>query len=248
MRLQINDLFVRYRSLKAVDHVHANIEGSAVVAVLGPNAAGKSTFLRSIAGLQSVNKGKIMLDGNNVTKMSARNRASKVTWVPQVSEVAGAFTLRRVIELGRYSLGPSKERVDDALKQVGLYERANAMWHEASAGMRQRTAIARALAQRTPGGLMVLDEPTSALDLKHIREMGKCMRQCASEGDIVIVSLHDIGFAMDIADEVLVLQEGRLVLAGATKAVLTPSSLASVFGVDLAWSTDEGGNRHLVMV
>ena len=72
MRLQINDLFVRYRSLKAVDHVHANIEGSTVVAVLGPNAAGKSTFLRSIAGLQSVNKGKILLDGNNVTKMSAR--------------------------------------------------------------------------------------------------------------------------------------------------------------------------------
>ena len=77
--------------------------------------------------------------------------------------------------------------------------------------------------------------------------MGDLLRRCASEGDIVIAALHDISFAMEIADEVLVLKEGQVVLAGQTRAVLTPSSLGGVFGVDLAWAVDDSGKRHLVM-
>ena len=247
MRLQISNLTVKYHSVKAIDHVHTNMDGGRIIAVLGPNAAGKTTFLRTVAGLHNPSKGKVVLDGVNVTKMSSYDRASKITWVPRIAEVAGSFTLRRVVELGRYALGPSKDRVNAALKSVGLTHRSESAWHEASAGMKQRAAIARSLAQRTPGGMMVLDEPTSALDLKHLKEMGQLLQECANEGDIVLIAVHDIGFAMQVADEVLVLQEGRLVLAGATRAVLTPSSLASVFGVDLAWATDELQNRHLVM-
>jgi iron complex transport system ATP-binding protein len=92
----------------------------------------------------------------------------------------------------------------------------------------------------------VLDEPTSALDLRHLRMVGEMLRQCATEGDIVIAAVHNIPFALDIASEVMVLKDGQLALAGQTQAVLTPSSLGNVFGVDLAWATDEAGNRHLV--
>jgi iron complex transport system ATP-binding protein len=113
--------------------------------------------------------------------------------------------------------------------------------------MRQRASFARALAQRTPGGLIVLDEPSSALDLHHLQRMGDLLRQCASEGDIVIAALHDISFAMEIADEVIVLKEGQVVLAGQTQAVLTPSSLSGVFQVDLTWAVDDAGKRHLVL-
>ena len=77
--------------------------------------------------------------------------------------------------------------------------------------------------------------------------MGTLLRRCASEGDIVIAALHDIAFAMEIADEVLVLKEGQVVLAGQVDAVLTPSSLGGVFGVDLTWAMDESGKRHLVL-
>ncbi len=76
--------------------------------------------------------------------------------------------------------------------------------------------------------------------------VGDLLRQCASEGDIVLAAVHDISLVLDIADEVIVLKEGHLALAGSTNAVLTPSSLGEVFGVDLAWATDEAGNRHLV--
>jgi iron complex transport system ATP-binding protein len=246
MRLQLSDIGVSYSSLTALRAIDAGIEGGRMVAVLGPNASGKTTLLRTIAGLQQPSTGRVELDGSRVDKLSPHDLASRIAWVPRVAEVAGSFTIRKVVELGRYAFGPSRQRVEEALSRVDLLSRSESLWHEASAGMRQRAAIARALAQRTPGGVLVLDEPTSALDLKHLRMVGDILRKCASEGDIVIASLHNIPFALDISDEVLVLRDGQLVLAGSTKAVLTPSSLGDVFGVDLAWATDDSGNRHLV--
>ena len=247
MRLHLSELSVRYGSRVAVNGVNAGIEGGRIIAVLGPNASGKTTLLRTIVGLQHPSKGCVELDGSRVDRMSPHDRASKIAWVPRVAEVAGSFTIRRVVELGRYALGPSSLRVNEALGHVDLLDRSDSMWHAASAGMRQRAAIARAIAQRTPGGMLVLDEPTSALDLRHLKLMGELLRRCANEGDIVVAAMHDIAFAMEIADEVLVLKDGQLVLAGETQAVLTPSSLADVFGVDLAWARDEAGKRHLVI-
>ncbi|MGY8757225.1 MAG: ATP-binding cassette domain-containing protein, partial [Phycisphaerales bacterium] len=91
--------------------------------------------------------------------MTPHDRASKISWVPRIAEVSGAFTIRTVVELGRYAIGPSESRVTEALRQVELLDRSESLWHGASAGMRQRAAMARALAQRTPGGMLVLDEP-----------------------------------------------------------------------------------------
>ncbi len=246
MRLRLSDVGVRYGVRTAIRDINAGVDGGKVVAVLGPNASGKTTLLRTIAGLQQPSSGFVELDGARVDKLKPHDLASKIAWVPRVAEVAGSFSIRKVIELGRYALGPSRQRVEGALSKVDLLSRSESLWYEASAGMRQRASIARALAQRTPGGVLVLDEPTSALDLRHLRMVGEILCQCASEGDIVIAAMHDISFALEIADEVFVLKEGQLVLAGATKAVLTPSSLGDVFGVDLAWATDDAGNRHLV--
>jgi iron complex transport system ATP-binding protein len=246
MRLRLSNLGVRYGARTAIHGLNAGVEGGKVLAVLGPNASGKTTLLRTIAGLQHPTTGMVELDGARVDRLNPHDLASKIAWVPRISEVAGSFTLRKMVELGRYALGPSRQRVEDALSKVNLLSRSESLWHEASAGMRQRAAFARALAQRTPGGVLVLDEPTSALDLRHLRMVGDLLRQCASEGDIVLAAVHDISLVLDIADEVIVLKEGHLALAGSTNAVLTPSSLGEVFGVDLAWATDEAGNRHLV--
>jgi iron complex transport system ATP-binding protein len=244
--LRLTEVGVRYGTRTALHDINTGFDGGKVIAVLGPNASGKTTLLRTIAGLQCPTTGIVELDGARVDKLRPHDLASKIAWVPRVADVAGSFTIRKVVELGRYALGPSRQRVEDALSKVDLLGRSESLWFEASAGMRQRAAIARALAQRTPGGMLVLDEPTSALDLRHLRMVGDMLRQCACEGDIVIAAVHNIPFALDIADEVIVLREGQLVLAGATKAVLTPSSLGDVFGVDLAWATDQAGNRHLV--
>jgi iron complex transport system ATP-binding protein len=246
MRLHISSLSVRYGKLTALRDITASAEGGEIVCVLGPNASGKSTLLRCVAGLQTPTRGKVLFDGASLLRLHPRERASKVAWVPRSSEVGGRFTLRRVVELGRYALGPSPARVDDALATVDLLSRADTIWHEASAGMKQRTSIARALAQRTPGGLLVLDEPTSALDLRHIQIVSEVLRKCASEGDLVITAIHDVALAIHMADTAFVLRNGELVLAGKSSAVLSPGSLGEVFGVDLAWATDDAGKRHLI--
>ncbi|MDP6693820.1 MAG: ABC transporter ATP-binding protein [Phycisphaerales bacterium] len=246
MRLHISSLSVRYGKLTALRDITANADGGKIVSILGPNASGKSTLLRCIAGLQSPTKGKVLFDGASLLRLHPRERASKVAWVPRSSEIGGRFTLRRVVELGRFSLGPSDARVDDALATVDLLDRSETIWHEASAGMKQRASIARALAQRTPGGLLLLDEPTSALDLRHVQVVAKILRKCADEGDLVIAAIHDVALAIDLADTAFVLRHGELALAGQSSAVLTPGSLGEVFGVDLAWATDESGKRHLV--
>lgn len=247
MRLNITDVGMRYGKLTALEGVHSKIDGGKVIAILGPNASGKTTLLRTIAGLLTPTKGKVELDGVRVDKMSPHDRASKISWVPRIAEVSGAFSIRRVVELGRYALGPSESRVNEALAQVDLLDRSESLWHGASAGMRQRAAFARAIAQRTPGGMIVLDEPSSALDMHHLKSMGELLRLCASEGDIVIAALHDISFAMEIADAVIVLKDGGIVLDGKTNAVLTPSSLGGIYGVDLTWAVDDAGKHHLVM-
>lgn len=246
MRLQISSLNVRYGKLNALRDLTASADGGKIVCVLGPNASGKSTLLRCIAGLQSPTSGRIQFDGASLLRLHPRERASKVAWVPRSSEVGGRFTLRHIVELGRFALGPSAARVNEALETVDLLERADTIWHEASAGMKQRTSIARALAQRTPGGLLVLDEPTSALDLRHIGIVSDVLRTCAAEGDLVIAAIHDVALAINLADTAFVLRHGELVLAGQSSAVLSPGSLGEVFGVDLAWATDEAGKRHLV--
>jgi iron complex transport system ATP-binding protein len=246
MRLHISSLSVRYGKLTALRDITANADGGKIVSILGPNASGKSTLLRCIAGLQSPTRGKVLFDGASLLRLHPRERASKVAWVPRSSEIGGRFTLRRVVELGRFSLGPSDARVDDALATVDLLDRSETIWHEASAGMKQRASIARALAQRTPGGLLLLDEPTSALDLRHVQVVAKILRKCADEGDLVIAAIHDVALAIDLADTAFVLRHGELALAGQSSAVLTPGSLGEVFGVDLAWATDESGKRHLV--
>ena len=88
---------------------------------------------------------------------------------------------------------------------------------------------------------------TCALPIfRHIRIVSDVLRKCALEGDLVIAAIHDVALAINLADTAFVLRNGDLVLAGQSSAVLSPSSLGDVFGVDLAWATDDGGKRHLV--
>ncbi len=244
--LSIEHLGVRYGRRWALRDLSATADGGRVICVLGPNGSGKTTLLRAMAGLLGPARGGIRLDGSRVDRLPPRVRAARICWVPRESSVAGAFTLRDIVTYGRHALGPAPDRVDAALAAVELLDRCDERWHAASSGMQQRTSLARALAQRGAGGLMLLDEPTSALDLRHVAATVSILRACAAEGDTVVASLHDLGLAAELADEIWVLDEGRLVVAGARDAVLSPAALGQIFGVELDWADDGSGGRHLV--
>jgi iron complex transport system ATP-binding protein len=246
LSLIIENLSVRFGRRRAVSEVTVDAAGGKIICVLGPNGSGKTTLLRTIAGLLRPSSGDVRFAGSRLDQLPPRVRAARVSWVPARSFVAGGMTLEDVVTQGRYALGPSARRIDEAIAAVDLDDRRGDRWHALSAGMRQRSTLARALAQRSPGGLFLLDEPTSALDLRHVRGTVDILKQCASEGDLVLCAVHDLDLANEMAADVWVLDEGRLVIAGSADAVLSPGAIGAIFGIDLDWAVDGGGDRHLV--
>ena len=111
--------------------------------------------------------------------------------MPQRSTVSAAFTVREVVELGRFALPPSRRRVDQALADLDLQEGADRPYPALSVGQQQRVTLARAVAQLASDGHLVLDEPTSAMDLRHVRDTMKLLRRLADGGATVLVALHD---------------------------------------------------------
>jgi iron complex transport system ATP-binding protein len=227
----------RIASLRDVD---AEAAPKKITAVLGPNAAGKSTLLRLAIGALVPASGSVLVDGHPAHRMSARDLALRVAYVPQRPQVAAAFTVREVVELGRYALPASRPRVDAAIADLDLADVAGRPFPALSAGQQQRVTLARAVAQLAPDGNLVLDEPTSAMDLRHVMETMSLLRRLADGGATVLIAMHDLGLAAQIADDCWLLQDSRLVAAGPARQVMDLDRLRQVFGVGFEWIVRPG--------
>jgi iron complex transport system ATP-binding protein len=174
--------------------------------------------------------------------------AQRMAYVPQRSIVSAAFTVRQVVELGRYALPPDSMKVSQAIESLDLVDVEHRPYRDLSVGQQQRVTLARALAQLEAGGVLVLDEPTSAMDLQHIATAHRLFRNSATGPckATVIVAMHDLPLAATLTDHAWLLQRGRLVAAGPTCDVLSVERLEQVFGVGFAWITDDQGRPRLL--
>lgn len=204
-----------------------------VTAVVGPNAAGKTTLLRCAAGFLAPSSGRAEVDGTDAHRMRAVARAKRLAWVPQRPLVAARFTAREVVALGRYRLPRADDRIDAAIATVDLADVADEPMHVLSAGQQQRVVLARALAQVADDGHLLLDEPTAAMDLKHAARAFAALQAVAAAGATVLIAIHDLAAAARIADDAWVLRGGQLVAAGSVDQTLVPTILEPVFEVDL---------------
>ena len=204
----------------------ASIAPGEVVCIVGPSGSGKSTVLRCINGLEGYDRGEIRVDGQRVD----RNDRSIVAIRTQVSMVFQRFNLfphrtalENVIEGPIYVKREPREQVVDRaralLARVGLADKELAHPGQLSGGQQQRVAIARALAMQPKA--ILFDEPTSALDPELVGEVLAVMRGLADDGMTMVVVTHEIGFARDVADRVLFLDQGTIVEQGQARAVLT---------------------------
>ncbi len=223
---------------RTVDNITSAFHRGQVVAIVGRNAAGKTTLLRALAGVIDVVAGEVLWDGRPPRRWSARERAKRVAYVAQRPLVSARFSVRETIELGRYALPPSDQRVQGAIEAFGLAEIQDRIYHELSVGQQQRVALARAWAQVDANGALLLDEPFAAMDLAETDRSATLVRRFVSGGGLAIVVLHDLSLAARIADAVVVLEAGRMALAGPIREVLTTDFLTRHFGVPFRLDVD----------
>lgn len=243
----VSTLSVRFGNIDALRDVSVTIPAGRVTVVIGPNAAGKSTFLRTLIGALAPTAGNVKLGDEAVHAIAPRRLARRVAYVAQRPMVSAGFTAREVVELGRYAQAPDHRAVERAMSAMDVLDLAERITPNLSAGQQQRVAVARALAQLpSAGGALVLDEPTSAMDLRHAQRCIALMRKLAEEGHAVIASVHDLLLAGVVADDVLLFNGGRLIAHGTKDQVLTSDVLGGVFGVSFENFVLKDGTHVLV--
>lgn len=241
-----------YGGAPAVESVSLDAETGRCLAVLGPNGAGKSTLLRLLAGILPLSTGTIRLDGRPLHQWRRREAAKLVTLVPQSVSFTFPLSVVEVVSQGRAPhLGPWRPpaaadhaAVRRALETVGLEGKTNVSVHHLSGGEKQRVILARALAAEPR--LLLLDEPAAALDLHHQAELAGAVRQRLDAGVGVVVVAHDLNLALALADEVVVLQRGRVVARGEPHAVVSPDLLQRVFNVEAEFITRTDGSTAVL--
>ena len=236
--LSVNSVSVRLGGQPILDAINLTAQPGTVTGLIGPNGAGKSTLMRAILGLAPVEGGTVAFGGVDLLSLSRRSRAQFVAFVEQSAGTDARLTARDVVLLGRipfqtvWQVAPSPEDLslaEAALASVEMVAFADRLYHTLSGGEQQRIQIARSLAQQPR--LLLLDEPTSHLDVHAQLTALHLLRQRAKAGATVLLALHDLNLAAGFCDSVVVLDDGRLVAAGAPAEVLTPALLRSVYDV-----------------
>lgn len=216
----------RGTTVRAVDGVSTEVARGEVVVVIGPSGSGKSTFLRCINGLEVFSEGHIIIDG--VDLADKKTNINKVRMeVGMVFQQFNLFPHKTVLEnltlaqrkVRKRSKKIAHEKAEELLKKVGIPEKADEYPSRLSGGQQQRVAIARALAMDPK--VMLFDEPTSALDPEMVGEVLDVMKQLAREGMTMVVVTHEMGFAREVADRVLFMDEGKIVEVGTPEHFFT---------------------------
>jgi len=217
------------------------------LALIGPNGAGKSTLIKAAAGLVPY-RGAIRLDGTDVRSLRLRDRARLIAYVPQEPVLPPDMTVEEYVLLGRtphvgYLGGPGRHdrtRTAAALERLDIARFAGRRLARLSGGERQRVVLARALA--TEARVLLLDEPTSMLDVGHQQQVLELVDGLRKDGGLTILStLHDLTAAGQYADQLVLLDEGRVAASGAAAAVLTASLIEAVYAARVSVTTGQDG-------
>jgi iron complex transport system ATP-binding protein len=231
-----------------------------VLVLIGPNGAGKSTLLRILGGELRPTAGSALLDTRALGAFSAAELAHRRAMVPQASVLAFPFTVLEVAMLGvsvpGFDTAPARARsvAMEALDAVGLRGLTGRLYVQLSGGERQRVHIARALSQldgtaARPGETrcFLLDEPTSSLDLAHQSLVLAAIRRQADLGVAVVAVLHDLNLAAALADELVLLERGRVMAAGPAGEVLKDDLLSAAYGCQVATNRTPGNGQPFVL-
>ncbi len=224
--IQIQHLYKSFGNLEVLRDINLEITQGEVTVIMGPSGSGKSTLLRCINLLEDITAGTVIVDGHDLNDPKTNINFIRT----EAGMVFQQFNLfPHMTALGNVTLGPLKVRKlakaeadrlgRDILTKVGLADKADVYPDHLSGGQKQRVAIARSLALRPK--VMLFDEPTSALDPELVGEVLEVMKQLGREGMTMVVVTHEMGFAREVADRVIFMDEGFIIEENTPEAIFT---------------------------
>jgi iron complex transport system ATP-binding protein len=253
--LTVRDLAFAYRGRFRLAGVSCDVNAGEILGVIGPNGSGKTTLIRLLSRVLEPEAGEIRLGGAPLRALSRRELARRVGVVPQDLTLAFPWRVEELCLMGRHPHaegrlfeGPRDVVVTrEAMRRAGVLALGREPVEALSGGERQRVLIARALAQEPQ--VLLLDEPTSQLDLRHQRDVLRLLRELARDhGMGVLVVSHDLGFAAEVADRLVLLADGRVVKEGAPAEVLDEALLEAAYGCPVRVDKSPLSGRPIVSI
>ncbi|MFO8068543.1 MAG: amino acid ABC transporter ATP-binding protein [Alkalibacterium sp.] len=218
-KLKTENLHKSFGDLEVLKGLDLEVQEGEVVVIIGPSGSGKSTYLRCMNLLEDVNEGKVIVDDHDLTdaKQNINKIRENIGMVFQEFNLFPHLTVMENIllapkELKNLSKKEGRELGMSLLESVGMSDKADAYPNSLSGGQKQRAAIARALAMDPD--IMLFDEPTSALDPEMVGDVLEVMQKLASQGMTMVVVTHEMGFAREVADRVVFMDDGHIVEVG----------------------------------
>ena len=217
--IRVSHLKKSFKQLEVLKDINVDVRAGEVVVIIGPSGSGKSTLLRCLNRLEEADGGEIVIDGTDITdrKTDINRVREKVGMVFQHFNLFNNMNVLRnlmlaPVDLKKQDKETARQKALEMLERVGLSDKADAYPHQLSGGQKQRVAIARALCMRPD--IMLFDEPTSALDPEMVGEVLEVMKQLAHVGMTMVVVTHEMGFAREVGDRVLFMDDGLILEEG----------------------------------
>lgn len=248
--LEIKKLHGGYAGKEVLRDVSFQAQPGQITMILGPNGCGKSTLLKSICGIVPVRSGEILLDGEDLLHLPPNRIAQKAAYLAQNKQVPD-ITVGRLVLHGRfpYLQYPRRYRQIDhqiarkAMERMHILDLADTPLSQLSGGQQQKAYIAMALTQDTE--VVLLDEPTTYLDIAHQLQVLRQAGELADAGKCVLMVIHDLCYGMEVADHVVLMQNGTVVMDGTPEEVYESGALDRVFGIHVTRVTAEGKDFYL---
>ena len=234
--LEIRNLWAGYSGRSVLHDISFAAQDGQITVILGPNGCGKSTLLKTIGGILPASSGSILLAGEKLQHLPQNQIAKKISYLAQNRQIPD-ITVGRLVLHGRfpYLSYPRRYRQEDyqmaekALADLHLLEYADTPMNQLSGGMQQKAYIAMAMAQDTE--VILMDEPTTYLDVAHQFQVLQLARELAASGRCVLMIIHDLAHAMEIADHIILMQKGSVIRQGTPEEIYGSGMLEAVFGV-----------------
>lgn len=241
MIIQAENVHMVYEGRTVLDEISFSVRRGECLGIIGPNGSGKSTLLKLLSGIEDVTSGRINVNGKPIRKYPRKELAKWLAVLQQESLPPVGFTVREVVEMGRYPfqnwLGQEKDEyqslIDTILEKMGLSHLSDRHLEQLSGGERQRVALGKTMAQKPK--LLMLDEPTTYLDIGHqIHLMDRIREWQLDEKMTVIAVLHDLNLAALYCDRLLLLHSGRVIKEGPPEGILQAGLIEQVYGTSPA--------------